>query len=287
MEAAAIVQSPVTNGTMEAINKIQSAICQAGGISKDKTAPAKAGGFAFRGVDDLYNYLGPQVASFGLVMKSFKVTDHKVNFVNSKNGQKLHWVVVVKWTFGCTQDDSKAKYVTVGEAMDVGDKGLNKAITSAFKNLVFPLFVIPVQTNQDSESDHHDLGTANLKFKDHNNWTNLQKMLAASPYLKSFDMTIEKIQELPHNSWNKFWKRWTQHIEKQKKLASRVEQPAEKNNGISNESIKDHPNYNDLVKFLKDYKITDTMQKEHAGWQNAAITEYESIKNKAWKLSQH
>ena len=288
MEAVEIVKNQ-GNGTLEAINKVQTAICDAGGISKDNQAPREAGGFAFRGVDDLYNYLGPQVASFGLVLKSFKVTKHTVNFVASKKGQKLHWVVVIKWTFGCTHDDSTAKYVTVGEAMDAGDKGLNKAITSAFKNLIFPLFIIPVETKQDSEHEKHELGTANMKLKDHKGWENAEKILLKSPHFKTFNMSLEEIKAKPHDSWNSFWKLWSTHVEKQKKQATQIQEPVAAPTGAVTQvqTIQEHANYDDLTKFLKDYNLTDRMNNEHKGWDVRPIQDYEQVKNDAWKLSQH
>jgi hypothetical protein len=53
-------------------------------------------------------------------------------------------------------DGSSIEVVTVGEAMDSGDKSCNKAMSTAQKYAIFQVFAIPTEELKDSDDDSPD-----------------------------------------------------------------------------------------------------------------------------------
>jgi hypothetical protein len=64
----------------------------------------------------------------------------------------IYSVIKVRYTF-YTTDGSSVESVVVGEAMDSGDKSMNKAMSAAFKYACFQTFCIPTEEMIDSESE--------------------------------------------------------------------------------------------------------------------------------------
>ncbi len=115
------------------------------GISKEGQAPAAVGGYKFRGIDDIYNVIGPLMAKYGIVMRPL-VQDLTHNTYTNKQGRVTqHYIVRVRYVVSVNSDRADEVSVEVyGEAADTADKGMNKAMTSAYKNAVFQLFAPPL-----------------------------------------------------------------------------------------------------------------------------------------------
>jgi len=114
-------------------------------------------GYAFRGVDDVYNALQPALIKNGLVMKPVTLS-HNITEHTSRNGGVLfRCIITMEYTIYSVEDGSFITCSTVGEAMDSGDKATNKAMSAAFKYLCFNLFCIPTEEAKDSEIDTHEV----------------------------------------------------------------------------------------------------------------------------------
>ncbi|EKQ4677557.1 ERF family protein [Salmonella enterica subsp. enterica serovar Ruiru] len=124
------------------------------GISKDRENRQQ--GFAFRGIDQVYNALAPMLAKHGLVILP-RITERTVTERVTPKGALLFYVVVkAEFDFVATEDGSKHTVVTYGEAMDSGDKATNKAMSIAYKYAAFQTFCIPTeQTAVDPDAEVH------------------------------------------------------------------------------------------------------------------------------------
>ncbi len=62
----------------------------------------------------------------------------------------------VQFTF-YAPDGSSVEVVTVGEAMDAGDKSSNKAMSAALKYALLQVFCIPTEEPIDTENETHEV----------------------------------------------------------------------------------------------------------------------------------
>ena len=69
----------------------------------------------------------------------------------AKGGVMNHCILDVDYTLYDKEGDS-ITHAATGEAIDRGDKAINKAMTAAFKYFLFQAFCIPVESEQDADS---------------------------------------------------------------------------------------------------------------------------------------
>jgi hypothetical protein len=138
----------------QAINAVQAALSEQG-IAKNKRNTQGAG-YNFRGIDDVYNALAPELASNGLVVIPRTVTRESVERVSKQGGALFYVVVDMEFDFVSSEDGSKHTARTFGEAMDSGDKATNKAMSAAFKYAMFQTFCIPTEA-QDADAETHEV----------------------------------------------------------------------------------------------------------------------------------
>ena len=111
--------------------------------------------YKYRGIDSVLNVLGPILAKHGVLIVP-STTKRETRQVQSRKGETMnHSVLEVKYTFYDAHGDS-ITHKAYGEAIDRGDKSLNKALTSAFKYLIFQAFAIPL-VGDDADAESHDL----------------------------------------------------------------------------------------------------------------------------------
>jgi len=111
-------------------------------------------GYAFRGIDDLYNALNASLAKFK-VFTIPEVLDAKREEHTTKNGGVTFSTYLrIRYTI-YAGDGSHLEAVMEGEAMDSGDKSTNKAMSAAQKYLFLQVFAIPTEEPKDSENDNH------------------------------------------------------------------------------------------------------------------------------------
>lgn len=106
-------------------------------ISKDNYN--KIQNFKFRGIDDVMNTMHP-ILSKNNIFVAPEVESFEREERTSKNGGLIiYTVATIKFTF-YAEDGSNIIVKVVGEAMDSGDKGMNKAMSIAYKYALFQVF---------------------------------------------------------------------------------------------------------------------------------------------------
>lgn len=140
-----------TNEQPKGIYQAMAAIAaEIGAIGKDKRCTQGAS-FAYRGIDDVYNALNPIMAKHGvfvLPIAGERTTDQR----QTKTGGIME-IVVMRMTYKfCHADGSYVEAVTVGQAMDSGDKATNKAMAIAHKYAILQAFCIPTEDMEDPDA---------------------------------------------------------------------------------------------------------------------------------------
>lgn len=116
-----------------------------------KNSKNESQGFKFRGIDDVLNRLSKHLVEANLVIIP-QVLSRDVHERTNARGNALFYVTLnVAYTIKSAVDGSETTVVTVGEAMDSGDKATNKALSIAYKYMAFQLFAIPI----DEDPDRH------------------------------------------------------------------------------------------------------------------------------------
>ena len=109
-------------------------------------------GFMFRGIDDMMNSLHGLFAKHGVfiipIVESYDVKERP-----TKSGA-INYFTHAVITFNFTaQDGSFISIKNVGEAMDSGDKGMNKAMSIALKYALMQTFLIPTEDIADPDAE--------------------------------------------------------------------------------------------------------------------------------------
>lgn len=132
-------------------------------IFKDVTAIEKAGvnrdqGFKFRGIEDVMNGLHDAFKKHGVFILT-EIVNHECNAFETKRGTKgYHHQSRVKFRF-VTVDGSECSVVSLGEAMDYGDKGATKTISISLKYALTTMFLIPTKeaAAEDPDAQTHEV----------------------------------------------------------------------------------------------------------------------------------
>lgn len=140
------------NNVYAAISAVQKDLAEKG-IGKNQTNAFDK--YQFRGIDDVYNALGPVLARHGLVIFPKVLKRELIERTSQKGGVMIHAILDIEYTFA-GPDGSSVSVPVIGEALDRGDKSINKAFSAAYKLAVFQTFCIPVQ-GADSESESHTI----------------------------------------------------------------------------------------------------------------------------------
>lgn len=144
--------SPRGPGVYRAISRVAMAIAEQG-IAKARKNQQQ--GYAFRGVDDIYNALAPLLASSGLVILPRVLSRELTERDTAKGGTLFNVVVEVEFDFVAAEDGSTHTVKTFGEAMDSGDKATNKAMSAAYKYACMQTFCIPTEGDNDADATTH------------------------------------------------------------------------------------------------------------------------------------
>ena len=129
-------------------------IADIGTVGKDKVN--KQQGFKYRSVDDVYSVLNPALAKNKIFIIP-EILEQKREMRTNKNGTQIIWVTLrIKYTL-FADDGSFIETVLLGEAMDTGDKAINKAMAIAYKYLCFQVFCIPVEDMDDPDAERPEL----------------------------------------------------------------------------------------------------------------------------------
>lgn len=157
------VKNITTTDAPAIFRAIAGVMADVGSVSKDKIN--KQQGFKYRSIDDVYDALHPALAKHRvfIVPKILERTQEVVG--TTKNGARITQTACkIKFTF-YAEDGSNVEAVIVGEGMDMGDKGTNKAMAIAYKYACFQVFCIPTEdmADPDAESLHVELAKTTAK----------------------------------------------------------------------------------------------------------------------------
>lgn len=120
-----------------------------GHVGKDRENPQQ--GYQFRGIDDVAKAVQPAFVAHGVVCVP-RVLEREREMVPTKSGGFMASVrLLVEHTFYAA-DGSSVTAITLGEAMDSGDKASNKAMSAALKYALLETLCIPVdEPDRDTE----------------------------------------------------------------------------------------------------------------------------------------
>lgn len=125
-----------------------------GAIAKGNTNQQQ--GFKFRGIDDVYNELHSILADCEIFIIP-EIVSYDVTERQGRNGSVLLFTRATIRHHFTTSDGSSITTVVVGEAMDSGDKGMNKTMSIALKYALLQLFTIPTREDKDPDANRYEL----------------------------------------------------------------------------------------------------------------------------------
>lgn len=108
-------------------------------------------GFKFRGIDNVMNELHELFAKNEVFILQEVQGFTTENRPTKSGGTNTFTRATVKFRY-ITTDGSCVETVNVGEAMDSGDKGMNKAMSVALKYSLLQMFLIPTEDPKDPDS---------------------------------------------------------------------------------------------------------------------------------------
>lgn len=107
-------------------------------------------GFKFRGIDNVMNELHELFAKNEVFILQEVQGFTTENRPTKSGGTNTFTRATVKFRY-ITTDGSCVETVNVGEAMDSGDKGMNKAMSVALKYSLLQMFLIPTEDPKDPD----------------------------------------------------------------------------------------------------------------------------------------
>jgi ERF superfamily protein len=117
-------------------------------------------GYWFRGIDDLMAAVRPALVENNIFIMPQVIEHQREQRPTRDNKGSLNYsILTVKHTF-FAPDGSSVECITVGEAMDSGDKSSNKAMSAAMKYALIEVFCITIDLD---DPDAHDPRTGYRK----------------------------------------------------------------------------------------------------------------------------
>ena len=119
-----------------------------GAVGKNATNQQQR--YKYRSIDDLISALNPAMAKNGVFVVPGEIMEEVRQDHATKGGGVLHFVKLrIRYRFYAA-DGSYIDVITIGEAMDSGDKATNKAETAAFKYALSQVFAVPTHDDADA-----------------------------------------------------------------------------------------------------------------------------------------
>ena len=137
-----------------AISEVTAAIAKTG-IAKDRKNVQQ--GYAFRGIDDVYNALSAHLSAAGLCVLPRVLSRELTERQTQKGGVLFYVVLHVQFDLVSAVDGSRHTITVYGEAMDSGDKATNKAMSAAYKYACMQTFCIPTEGDNDADAQTHEV----------------------------------------------------------------------------------------------------------------------------------
>lgn len=135
-------------------SKISEVMGKVDSIGKDRKNASQ--GYNFRGIDDMYNALNRHLAEAKVFFTSEVVNVEREERQSKSGNVTIYSILTIKFT-AYAEDGSNVSSTTIGEAMDSGDKSMNKAMSVAYKYALMQLFCIPTEDQKDTEYETHQI----------------------------------------------------------------------------------------------------------------------------------
>lgn len=107
-------------------------------------------GFMFRGIDTVMNELHAIFAKHKVFILPEVVGCDEQWRATAKGGNMKHTKLTIRFHF-VAEDGSEVTVTNVGEAMDSGDKSVNKAMSIALKYALMQMLLIPTKEDKDPD----------------------------------------------------------------------------------------------------------------------------------------
>lgn len=107
-------------------------------------------GFKFRGIDDVYNAVHPILAKHGVFTIPTVLNERTEERQTNRGGNLIYRILTIKYTFYAS-DGTSVDAVVIGEGMDSGDKGANKAMAVGHKYALLQALCIPTEDMVDPD----------------------------------------------------------------------------------------------------------------------------------------
>lgn len=110
-------------------------------------------GYKFRGIDDVLNTLHPLFKKYSIITRRENVEVSRVRGTNSKGKEQVEVTLKADYIFTSLLDGSELRTVGMGEGIDSsgGDKATSMATSNSYKYVIFELFNIATEEQQDSD----------------------------------------------------------------------------------------------------------------------------------------
>ena len=131
-----------------AINAV-SAELAAHGIAKAHTNSVDD--YKYRSIDDVLDRLAPLLAQHRLCVLPRALKRTEVERRDEAQRSLFHVSLKVAFTLVSTEDGSRHKIETYGEALDASDKATSKAMSAAYKSAMIQTFCIPLAGAEDTD----------------------------------------------------------------------------------------------------------------------------------------
>lgn len=119
-----------------------------GAVGKDATNQQQK--YKYRSIDALVSALSPAMAKNGVFVAPVEIMEEIREKQQTRSGSMQHFVKLrIRYRFFAS-DGSYVDAITIGEAMDTGDKATNKAETAAFKYALSQVFAVPTHDDADA-----------------------------------------------------------------------------------------------------------------------------------------
>lgn len=127
---------------------------QVGSIGKNQKNQQQ--NFKYRGIDDVMNELHGLFAEHGVIVVPTVLSSTRTERVNKSGTLMFDTLAEIEFTF-YAEDGSNISAIVRGEAMDSGDKGMNKAMSVALKYALLEMFLIPTEEQKDPDAQTHEV----------------------------------------------------------------------------------------------------------------------------------
>lgn len=139
-------------------SKVQASMSK---IGIDKSGKNKQQGYAYRGIDQVMNTVGPILAEHEVLIMPSVLNHHMTQGTTKNGGVSFHHTVEVEYLITGPEGDHMGPFKSRGECIDTSDKGLNKACTAAFKYWVLTALCIPTEASDDADNETPDAPDVN------------------------------------------------------------------------------------------------------------------------------